>query len=179
VLCYTHAYPEGTARLNEAFHRRVADDSGLERPPDFCPGEPVVMLANDYERGVFNGDTGVVLRVRSDGSAHFMLVFRRASGYVAFYPSSLREQVRHAFALTVHKAQGSEHDHVLLVLPAEDFPMNTRELIYTALTRARTSVTIAGAPERLASGVARPVRRDTGVPARLARALLQAPVAGH
>lgn len=170
VLCYTHAYAEGTEAINAAFHQRVL--AGGEFESEFYPGEPVVMLANDYERGVFNGDIGVVLRVRAGGgNAHFMMVFRKGAGFAAFSVGALRAQVRHAFALTVHKAQGSEHDHVLLVLPAEDFPMNTRELVYTALTRARRSVTIAGALAVLARGAARAVRRDSGVPDRLAELL--------
>lgn len=171
VLAYTRAHPEGTEALNAAFHQRVLAAAGIEGAMEFAAGEPVIMLANDYERGVFNGDLGVVLRV----SGHQMVVFRRAGGFVAFSTGALRGRIQHAFALTVHKAQGSEHDHVLLVLPGEDFPMNTRELVYTALTRARRSVTIVGSSAVLARGAERAVRRDSGVPERLLRVTMSAP----
>ena len=65
--------------------------------------------------------------------------------------------------MTVHKAQGSEYDHVALVLPDADIPINTREILYTALTRARKSVTILGTREVFARGVARRIHRSSGL----------------
>jgi exodeoxyribonuclease V alpha subunit len=73
-----------------------------------------------------------------------------------------------AFALTVHKAQGSEFDHVALVLPETDMPLLTRELLYTAVTRARRSVLLVGSSELLARAVARTLERHSGIAERLA-----------
>jgi len=73
-----------------------------------------------------------------------------------------------AFATTVHKAQGSEFDHVAVVLPEPGSPLSTRELLYTAITRARRSVLLVGERERLAYAVSRCIARDSGVAERLA-----------
>ena len=101
------------------------------------PGEPVMMQMNDYGRMIFNGDQGLVLRVSDHGRAAApMVVFPRDDGFIAFRIDSLRANLVHSFAMTVHKAQGSEYDHVALVLPDADIPINAREILYTALTRA-------------------------------------------
>ena len=80
----------------------------------------------------------------------------------------LRADVRVAYATTVHKAQGAELDHVALVLPERDLPLLSRELVYTALTRARQSAVVVGRPEQLAAALARPLERASGLAARLA-----------
>jgi exodeoxyribonuclease V alpha subunit len=172
ILCLTHAGPAGTDRINETLRVRQQEalSSGGDRTFDLYPGDPVIMLHNDYARGLFNGDTGVVLRVREPGGEqHFRAVFPRgAAGHAAFALGPLRPHLALAHALTVHKSQGSEHDHVALVLPAEDIPLNTRELVYTAVTRARRSTTIVGNPEVLAAGVTRRLPRASGLAERLA-----------
>jgi len=98
-----------------------------------------------------------------------MIFFRRGESFEAFSAESAGDlsDVTTAFAMTVHKAQGSEFDDVLLVLPETDFPLLTRELVYTAVTRARRSVLIVGDPDLLARAVSRTVERHSGVAERL------------
>jgi exodeoxyribonuclease V alpha subunit len=94
-------------------------------------------------------------------------VFPRAGGLVAFPFEGLREDLRTAYATTVHKAQGAELDHVALVLPERDLPLLSRELVYTALTRARHSIVVVGRADLLALAVARSLERASGLAARL------------
>jgi exodeoxyribonuclease V alpha subunit len=176
ILCLTRVRATGADRINAALHRRaqVARPSG--RGDDLIAGEPVMMLRNDYGRMIYNGDQGLVLRVSEGGGRPaLMVVFPREEGFVAYRTEALRPHLIHSYALTVHKAQGSEYDHVALVLPDADIPINAREILYTALTRARTSVTILGSREVFARGVARRIHRSSG----LAEMLRQPDAAGN
>lgn len=169
LLCVTrsHSSPTGAAAVNRYLHERHVERVRAGSAPvddaAIFPGEPVMVERNDYERGLFNGDQGLVLRVSSSGRAQFMAVFPRAERYVAFPLDLLRSQLSLSFAMTVHKSQGSEFDGVGLVLPEEDIPLLTREILYTAVTRARRSVVVAGRRDLLDVGIARIVRRDTGL----------------
>lgn len=123
--------------------------------------EPVMVTANDYDRGLFNGDTGLVL-LSPDGEP--MLVLRRGERFVTTPLEPLRAIVERAYAMTVHKAQGSEVDEVLLVMPDDDVPaLATREIVYTALTRARRGATIFGGRTTIETAVARRAERMTGL----------------
>jgi len=122
-------------------------------------GEPVVVLRNDYERGLFNGERGVVTR----SGIHFETGITDSDTTADVF----QDELAVAYALTVHKSQGAELDHVVLVLPPADHPLLTRELLYTATTRARQSVTILGSHEALLAGAGRTVDRRTGILTRL------------
>ena len=92
-----------------------------------------MITANDYQRGLFNGDQGIVVRADEGlGRHHFRAVFRVSGRLVPFAIEALRDRLELAWALTVHKSQGSEVDAVVLVLPHDDLPLVTRELLYTA-----------------------------------------------
>ena len=95
-----------------------------------------------------------------------MVVFPRGDSYEAL-PLDSAGDVAPAFAMTVHKAQGSEFDHVAMVLPETDLPILTRELLYTAITRARRSVVLVGTPDLLARAVSRTMLRESGVAEKL------------
>ncbi|HWM87041.1 MAG TPA: exodeoxyribonuclease V subunit alpha [Kofleriaceae bacterium] len=167
VLAVTRRQPGGADALNILFHRRAAAALGAQGG-DLMPGEPVVMRENDYARGLFNGDGGVIVRVQEAGHApELRAVFAQPHGWLSFPVAALRSRLERAFATTVHQSQGSEHDHVAVVLPAIDIPLLSRELLYTALTRARRSVAIFGRPEILRAGVERQVRRFSGLAAGL------------
>ncbi len=159
--------------LNQLLARRAAHaaggTAGDDAAPDVpAPGTPVMMIRNDYDRGLFNGDQGVVVRAaRDDEPPRLVAVFPRGAGLAAFPFEGLRDDLRVAYATTVHKAQGAELDHVALVLPERDLPLLTRELLYTALTRARHSAVVVGRGDLLALAVARPLARTSGLAARL------------
>lgn len=178
LLCLRRGDSEGGAAwVNARMHRAIldraratGDDAFLRGTPAFWPGEPILVLRNDYERGLFNGDQGLVLRV-ADGHAPacFMAVFPREDDIAVFHLEPLKPVLTHAFAMTVHKSQGSELDHAAIVLPNDDLPLATRELFYTAVTRARESVVFVGAPDVLRRGVARRIKRFSGLAAKLSR----------
>jgi len=163
ILCLTRVRPTGADRLNAALHRRALVARGSGRGDDLIPGEPVMMQKNDKVHGILNGDQGLVLRVSDRGRLTPMVVFPRDEGFLALGLDSLRPDLRLSFAMTVHKAQGSEYDRIALVLPDADIPINAREILYTALTRARTSVTILGTRAVFAGGVARRMHRSSGL----------------
>jgi exodeoxyribonuclease V alpha subunit len=179
ILCATRTMgaPASAQAINAAMLARLqGGDSRValaarrwHRAPGLAPGVPVVVERNDYERALFNGDQGLIIRAEAgDGDgARLLAVFRRGEGFDAFPVDALHD-VSSAFAMTVHKAQGSEFDDVLLVLPDADLPLLTRELVYTAVTRARRSVVLVGSPELLACAVSRVVERHCGVAEKLA-----------
>jgi exodeoxyribonuclease V alpha subunit len=151
--------------LNAFLHAEASRGVGPGRPErPFLPGEPVMARHNDAFRGLFNGDQGVVVRVvRDDLPPRLEAAFPRPEGFVCFPLDAIQAGLEHAYALTVHKAQGSEYERVALVLPAQDHPLLTREILYTALTRAKRSVAILGDPALLAIGAARTLQRDGGL----------------
>ena len=165
VLCVTREWSTGANPVNQFLH-----DVHAGKRTGLVPGEPVQILRNDYERGLWNGDQGLILTVRERG-VRPMAVFRLASGeqtrWLVVAPEILGDSLALAYALTVHKAQGSEYDQVLLLLPDTPLPLLTRELIYTALTRSRQSVVICGSPDVLAAGVVHSLDRTSGLAERL------------
>ena len=153
----------GSVDINGYLHGRVqaARDPGA-RPAAFTVGEPVMMTRNDHARGIFNGDQGLALWVaRGPARPRLEVVFLTPQGPAAFDPDPLLDHLELAYALTVHKAQGSEFDRVALVLPEVDTPLATREVLYTALTRARRGVTILGEAEALARAAGRGMQRSS------------------
>lgn len=169
LLTVTRVGHVGADRINELLARRAADELGRAAGTDLPPGTPVMMIENDYDRGLMNGDQGVVLQVEGgDGTATAVVAFPR-DGALALYPAAtLRGAIAVAYATTVHKAQGSELDDAALLLPEVDLPLLTRELIYTAVTRARRSMVVVGRRALLAQAVARPLGRTSGLADRLA-----------
>jgi exodeoxyribonuclease V alpha subunit len=180
ILCVTRVLPRsGADGVNAALHQHALDDRdrdqrkqhqlGFRRDDDdaFIPGEPVMMQVNDYNRMLFNGDQGLILDVSDGGRPQSMAVFPRSKGFAAFHLQSLRSVLLHSYAMTVHKAQGSEFDCVALFLPDNDIPINTREILYTALTRSRSSVVVVGRSDIFAAGIAKAISRDSGIAEKL------------
>ena len=126
-------------------------------------GRPVLVTANDYSTGIFNGDLGVVWRESDSVMVHFPA---ECGGTRAVAPAKL-PLVATAWAMTVHKSQGSEFDEVLVVLPEHESRVLGRELLYTAVTRARQAVTIFASEAAMRRVVARPTERTSGLVARL------------
>ncbi|HET6329255.1 MAG TPA: AAA family ATPase [Holophagaceae bacterium] len=155
----------GAADLNAALHTLAwpLNGRGLQRDLPFYSGEPVMMVRNDYGRGLFNGDQGLVVKVRREGAGRREVVFWKEGRPVAFSLGSLMPDLTLAYALTVHKAQGSEFDAVAVVLPSADHPLLTRQNLYTALTRARKHALIVGDPALPPLASRKEERRVTGL----------------
>jgi exodeoxyribonuclease V alpha subunit len=169
ILCVTRVFETGADRINARLHSRAAESAGVaaERIP-FVVGEPLIVLRNDYERGLFNGDNGIMLWVRRASGAQIpMAIFPRGANFVAFRFEALREFVELGYAMTVHKAQGSEFDSIAIVLPEKPVAVLTRELIYTAVSRSRTSVVIVGEESVLSNAIVTRVERFSGLADRL------------
>ncbi|HKP97308.1 MAG TPA: AAA family ATPase [Fibrobacteria bacterium] len=125
-------------------------------------GSPILILENDPAKGLFNGDVGALLRL----SGRTLAFFRRADAYLAF-PAAFLPRHEPAFAMTVHKSQGSEYDQALLVLPESGNRLLYKETLYTALTRARHFAGIYGPADVFQEAVARKVVRESGLPGYL------------
>jgi exodeoxyribonuclease V alpha subunit len=168
VLCALRDGPWGVNAINRevgAHFRRTLKhprDPGLRS--EWYPGRPVMVLRNDPVLKLFNGDIGIVLPYE-DGELHVHFP-TEAGAFRAIAPARLPEHET-AFAMTVHKSQGSEFDEVLLVLPAENSRVLTRELLYTAVTRARERLTIVGSAGVVAAAVETATKRVSGLAARV------------
>ena len=126
-------------------------------------GRPVLITKNDYSLGLFNGDMGITLPDPKQGAKNLYVFFPEASGGVKRYPPYRINEHETAYATTVHKSQGSEFNHVCLVLPDKDYLVLTRELVYTGITRARKSVMILGNEHVLKAAVSRSINRTSGL----------------
>ncbi|MBN3750444.1 AAA family ATPase [Burkholderia sp. Se-20373] len=170
ILCATRSGLRGAEHVNAlvAAHVRHAARVPLAVGAHWFTGRPIMVTRNDYALGLFNGDIGIAL---PDAHGVLRVWFRRADGTPrAVSPAALPPHET-AFALTVHKSQGSEFDEAALVLPASFGRVLTRELVYTAVTRARTRVQVIGPRRVLAQAVATRTQRDSGLAARVDEAL--------
>ncbi len=127
-------------------------------PGEWAPGLPLIVTANDYENKLWNGDTGVVVRTPDGPRAAFL----RGAG-PALVPLSRLSAVNPAHALTVHRSQGSQFEAVTVLLPPAASPLLTRELLYTAVTRASRSVRVVGSEQAVRAAVHRQVVRASGL----------------
>ena len=122
-------------------------------------GRPLLVTENDYTLGLYNGDTGVVVATGTDRRA---AVFERRGQILEFSPARL-SAVETVHVMTIHKSQGSQFDTVAALLPDPDSAILTRELLYTAVTRARHRLLLAGTEEAIRAAVTRPVARSSGL----------------
>ncbi len=162
VLCVHRRGPAGVQRWSRVVERALRDAVPGPLPWGWYPGRPVLVTANDAAIGLFNGDTGVVV----DTDDGLRCAFPDPAGPRLLGPARLRHVESH-HAMTVHKAQGSQFGHVVVVLPRPTSPLLTRELLYTAVTRASSQVTVVGSEEALRVAATTPIRRATGLRERL------------
>lgn len=168
LLTVTRALPTGSVALNAYLHGLALERMTVSGRPELVPGEPVMITANDYQRGLFNGDQGIIVRADEGFGAHrYRAVFRIGGEFVPFAIEALRDRLELAWALTVHKSQGSEMDALALVLPEDNHPLLTRELLYTGITRARRSVVLCGTAAAIKAAGKRIAQRHSGLAGRL------------
>ncbi|KAB8315360.1 exodeoxyribonuclease V subunit alpha, partial [Tolypothrix campylonemoides VB511288] len=160
VLTALRDGPQGASGLNARIEERLA---GAQRDAYFH-GRLLLVTENSPRHGLFNGDLGVCM-AGADGTTVW---FAGRDGPRGFHPGALPAHAS-AFAMTVHKAQGSEFDTVWLQLPRQDARPLSRELVYTAITRARAALHVAGPEAVLRAALSRHVQRVSGLRARLER----------
>ncbi|MEJ5359741.1 MAG: exodeoxyribonuclease V subunit alpha [Desulfobacterales bacterium] len=167
VLCALRRGPAGVESLNPWIERRL-ERSGrigahLTRRGAWYAGRPLLILRNDYRLRLFNGDLGICLPHPAHPGEGFAVFFRDPAGGIRQVPPFLLPDHETVWAMTVHKSQGSEFDEVLLILPEHDSPVLSRELLYTALTRARRRLALVGSARIFQRAVNRPLRRSSGL----------------
>ena len=157
--------PQGARGLNARIEAALSGRR-IGAPPAWFPGRLLLVVENSYRHGLFNGDVGICL---ADAAGTPLAWFPGSDGVRAFHPAALPAH-ESAFAMTVHKAQGSEFDEVWLQLPRADSRVLSRELVYTGLTRARTALHIAGGADVIAAALGRHAGRVSGLGWRLGAA---------
>ncbi|MFA6283741.1 MAG: exodeoxyribonuclease V subunit alpha [Desulfurivibrionaceae bacterium] len=167
LLCAHRLGPMGVSSLNRYAEKVLARHRLIEPSGPWYKGRPVLIQANSYPLRLFNGETGI-LWPGEDGEGLKAFFFSEGREGVRAY--SLRQLPAHetAFAMTIHKSQGSEFDRVALVLPGEDSALLSRELLYTGISRARQQVALVGRPQEIEAAVARRVERASGLGGKLA-----------
>ncbi len=178
VLTAFKSGPWGVAGINQKvgnwLRTQHADIHVAASEQDWFDGRPIMMTRNDYSTGLMNGDIGLCLKVpiwnqREEGiSWQLRVVFPKSEHEFHYISPSRISDYQTAWAMTVHKAQGSEFEHAVLVLPHRPSPVLTRELIYTGLTRARERFTLVAAnPAVLSRAIKRRTQRSSALADRL------------
>lgn len=167
LLCALRDGPFGVQGLNQRIEQRLMQLQHIRRPgmgSRWYEGRPVMITRNDSALGLFNGDIGITLR---DEEGNLKVFFPLPDGSIkAIQPSRLPSHET-AWVMTVHKSQGSEFDHTALVMPTQFLPLLTRELVYTAITRARKQLTIYSEPGVFKRAVQLQTQRRSGLVERL------------
>ncbi len=167
LLCAHRDGPWGVQHWNRQVERALGDATGqpvgASWGHEWYVGRPLLVTANDYGLELFNGDTGVVVR---DGD-ELRAVVAGVGEHRTFATSRLGD-VETLHAMTVHKSQGSQAREVTVLLPPDDSPLLTRELFYTAVTRAEERVRVVGTEAAVRAAVGTRAQRATGLRARLA-----------
>ncbi|MFA5181511.1 MAG: exodeoxyribonuclease V subunit alpha [Syntrophales bacterium] len=162
ILCVLREGPYGVGHINELVEEILHRHKIIRRERPWYFGRPVLITRNDYTARLYNGDIGIVLP-DPEGQNEPRVFFPTPEGtFRKILPSRLGSYET-VFAMTVHKSQGSEFDRVLCLLPDRDTPLLTRELIYTALTRARKDVAIWGREDVFLKAVSRRIERSSGL----------------
>jgi exodeoxyribonuclease V alpha subunit len=167
LLCAHREGPHGVRTWNRLTETWLTEETGVTFYEPMYVGRPVLVTANDYATGVLNGDAGVVVASTApDGTPVRTVVIEGAAGAQRFAPSRLGD-IETMHAMTIHKAQGSQAHEVTVLLPDADSALLTRELFYTAVTRAEQKVRVVGPEAVVRAAVERRVVRASGLRQRL------------
>lgn len=171
LLCALRSGPWGVETLNRRVAERLRELGLIARTQGWYEGRPVLVTRNDYGLGLMNGDVGIALKLpdADSGESRLRVVFRQSEQCVKQVLPSRLHDVETVFAMTVHKSQGSEFEHVALVLPDRAGAVLTRELVYTGITRAKRRFTLlAGDDAAWLEAITRRVKRAGGLAELLA-----------
>lgn len=167
VLCALREGPQGVNETNRRIEQLLQRKMLINRRGElFYEHRPVMLTRNYYNLGLFNGDTGILRKDPKDGSLRAF--FEKTDGELVGIAPGLVPDCETAFAMTIHKSQGSEFTEVLVLMPqGKDLPILTRELLYTGITRARKKVVVQGSADSLLYAAGRSVERGSGMIDRL------------
>ena len=173
ILCPTRNGYGSVSHLNALIQHILQEENiiSLSKINDHYNGKPIMVLQNDYALNIFNGDIGIFYRNnQSPQPHHYQIIFNQthpATSSKRIFASQL-QNYELAYAITVHKSQGSEYDHVFLILPDHDVPtLLTKELLYTAITRSKKSFTLIGKTSVLENAITRKVCRYSNLGKKL------------
>ncbi|AUV03884.1 exodeoxyribonuclease V subunit alpha [Phytobacter ursingii] len=161
VLCALREGPFGVSGLNDRIEQALVRQRRISRPAHarWYHGRPVMITRNDASLGLFNGDIGIAL----DQGQGIRVWFPLPDGSLKSVQPSRLPEYDTAWAMTVHKSQGSEFDHAALILPGQIVPVVTRELVYTAITRAKKRLSLYADERILAQAIATRTERRSGL----------------
>jgi exodeoxyribonuclease V alpha subunit len=169
LICALRKGPYGVEGLN-AMVERILEQQGIVRPRETYAGRPIMITANDYNLRLFNGDLGICLPTEWPEHGTLMTsdhesraTFHDTGKTVRRFPVNRLPSHETAYAITVHKSQGSEFDTVHLILPNHDSPVLTRELLYTGITRAKKKVVLWTPREVFLLALSRRIQRSSGL----------------
>jgi exodeoxyribonuclease V alpha subunit len=162
VLCALKQGPQSVTSVNALIERYLAK-LAWRTQQDFYHGRPIMIIQNDYRQQLFNGDIGLILK---DENGHLRACFL-FDDLLRFIPLSRLPAHETAYAMTIHKSQGSEFEKVCVLLPEEDSALLTRELLYTAITRAKSQISLITAEHIIRTTVATQHYRETGLAEQL------------
>jgi len=167
LLCAHREGPYGVGGWNRLVERLVSERTGITHYEEWYAGRPILVTANDYDQLLNNGDMGATIR-RDDGRLRVVVQLGEA---VREFATTRLSGVETVHAMTVHKSQGSQAHTVSVVLPDEQSRLLTRELFYTAVTRAQEQVRVVGTETAIRAAIGREVQRASGLRERLRAAL--------
>ncbi|MEO5721361.1 MAG: exodeoxyribonuclease V subunit alpha [Chthoniobacterales bacterium] len=163
VLCALRQGPHGVEKINSLVESALREKDLIPPSAGLYRGMPLLVTRNDYQANLFNGDIGVILPDPTEDNGQLWAWFIGADNQPRRISPARLPEHELAYAMTVHKAQGSEFESVLLILSAEENVVMTRELVYTGLTRASKKVTIWYDEDVLRASVGQPAKRRSGL----------------
>jgi exodeoxyribonuclease V alpha subunit len=166
LLCAHRRGPHGVQHWNRQVERWLIEATGEPIWSAWYTGRPLLVMANDYGLGLYNGDTGVTVLHGAGQQGVLRAVIASAGGPLEFATSRLGD-IETMHAMTIHKSQGSQADEVTVLMPPEDSRLLTRELFYTAVTRAKVKVRVVGSEAEVRAALARRALRASGLRLRL------------
>ncbi|WP_020565679.1 exodeoxyribonuclease V subunit alpha [Methylosarcina fibrata] len=162
VLCANREGRLGVTDVNDRVEQLLSRKRSIRLTGSWYSGRPVIITQNNPALHLYNGDTGICMADKDQGGK-LMVFFQSADGAVRKYLPSRITHCQTVFAMTIHKSQGSEFEEVLIVLPAEINPVLTKELVYTAITRAKKTVKVLSGESVFRTAVKQRVNRITGL----------------
>jgi len=162
VLCSNRQGKNSVADINDRVEQKLAEQKRIDLSGLWYPGRPVMVTQNNPALHLYNGDIGICMP-DSFSAGKLMVFFQRADGSVKKYLPARVPHCETVFAMTIHKSQGSEFEEVLIVLPETINPVLTKELLYTAITRAKKTIKLVAGETVFTATVRQKIERVTGL----------------